>query len=226
MKISVIKPSHIGVAAYCAAKLLIKTLNIKVVRHPACDPQAKYVHGFWHDKHFIPIMLITKYTPHQYAGLVSMSRDGEMLATWLKRLGYEIIRGSSSRKAISSFLKLLDALKQGYVIGIAADGPRGPRYEAKSGLSFLAYKSGLPFVPLGVATTSKWCFEKSWDKYQLPKPFGKGVLYFGEPIWINNLDDQEKINQQIADSITHADQMAQRILEGESLPVLDCPEIA
>lgn len=226
MKISVIKPSHIGTTAYCAAKLLIKTLNVKVVRHPLCDPSQQYVHGFWHDKHFIPIMMITKYSQHRYAGLVSVSRDGEILATWLKHLGYEIIRGSSSRHAISSFLKLLDALKQGYAVGIAADGPRGPRYEAKSGLSFLAYKSGLPFVPIGVASSSRWCFERSWDKYQLPKPFSKNVFYFGEPIWIENLDDQQQVNQRIADAIIKADQTAQRILEGESVEALQCPEIA
>lgn len=220
----VISPATIGCIAHYAAQVLVKTLRVQMVMHPSFDPKRQYVYGFWHDKHFIPVMLVSKYS-EKYGGLVSASRDGDILASWLTRLGYEIIRGSSSRKAISGFLKLLAALKQGYNIGIAADGPRGPRYEAKSGASFLAYKSGLPFAPLGVATSSTWCFEKSWDKYQLPRPFAKTVLYFGEPVWIHDLEDQDKANRIIADSITTADNNARLVLEGNDLTAVSYPEV-
>lgn len=213
MSFLTLSPARIGSLAHYLAQCLIKTVRVNMVMDPAHDPKQQYVYGFWHDKHFVPVLMVSKYS-HKHAGLVSASRDGEILASWLKRLGYEIVRGSSSRKAISGFLKLLAMIKKGYNIGIAADGPRGPRYEAKSGLSFLAYKSGLAFVPLGVANASSWCFKKSWDQYQLPRPFTRSVLYFGKPFYITDLTDQAAINQQIADAITNADRAAQQILAG------------
>lgn len=221
----VISPASIGCTAHYAAQLLMKTLRVQMVMDPKFDPKGQYVYGFWHDKHFIPVMLISKYS-EKHAGLVSASRDGEILSSWLQRLGYEIIRGSSSRKGISGFLKLLAAIKQGYTVGIAADGPRGPRYEAKSGAAFLAYKSGLPFVALGAASSSNWCFEKSWDKYQLPRPFAKTVLYFGEPVWINDLDDQDKANKIISAAIIAADNKAKLILEGADRAAISYPQEA
>ncbi len=98
---------------------------------------------FWHDKQFATITLLSKFGIEKRAGLVSASRDGDMLASWIKRLGYHVVRGSSSKKALSSLVNLLAAAKEGYSFGIAADGPRGPQFVAKSGLSFLAYKAGL-----------------------------------------------------------------------------------
>lgn len=209
----ILKPNHLGHLAHFITQLLMKTVKVKMTMDPGYHPKNQYVYGFWHDKHMVPVLLVSKYAQH-YAGLVSNSRDGEILATWLKRLGYEVIRGSSSKKAISSFLKLLGIIKQGYNVGIAADGPRGPRHEAKSGVSFLAYKSDRAFVPLGVANSSAWRFERSWDKYEFPRPFSKSVIYFGKPIIIENLDDQDSINQRIANAINEADQQAKKILEG------------
>lgn len=210
----ILSPSTIGCIAHYVTQCLIKTLRVQMIMDPKFDPKAQYVYGFWHDKHLVPVMLVSRYS-EKYTGLVSASRDGDMLTAWLTRLGYDIIRGSSSRKALSGFLKLLKAIKQGYNVGIAADGPRGPAHQAKSGAAFLAYKSGLPFVALGVATSSKWCFHKSWDKYELPKPFARTVLYFGEPVWITDLSDQEQADRIISDAIDKADENAKKVLMGE-----------
>ncbi|MGL4897340.1 MAG: lysophospholipid acyltransferase family protein, partial [Cetobacterium sp.] len=53
-------------------------------------------------------------------------------------------------------------------------------------------KSGKALVPVGVAFSNKWTFEKAWDKFQMPKPFSKMVCLIGDPILIPsdaNLDD-------------------------------------
>jgi lysophospholipid acyltransferase (LPLAT)-like uncharacterized protein len=222
----ILKPAQLGKLAHFVSQLLIKTVKVQITMDLDYHPKNQYVYGFWHDKHIVPVLLVSKYSD-RYAGLVSNSRDGEILATWLKRLGYEVVRGSSSRKAISSFLKLLGIIKEGYSVGIAADGPRGPRHEAKSGAAFLAYKSGVPFVPVGVANGSAWCFDKSWDKYQIPRPFSRSAIYFGKPMMIENLDDQAALNEKIAQAITQADEQAKRILMGTcDEPFIGYPEEA
>lgn len=205
-------PSFIGAFAHYVSQLLIKTLRVELEIHPNVVPNRQYAYGFWHDKQFAPITMMAKFGHEKRAGLVSASKDGDMLASWIKRLGYYAVRGSSSRKALSGLVNLLAAAKEGYSFGIAADGPRGPKYVAKSGLSFLAYKAGLDVIPIGVAISSAWKF-KSWDQYQLPKPFAKIVVYVGEPL--RSISDPEKIDEltkTIENELIKADQHAELIL--------------
>lgn len=214
-KIRLISPRFIGNFAYCIGQFLIRTLRCKIYSHPAIEQKQQYIYAFWHDKQFAAIMLMPRFGSQKKVGLVSPSRDGEMLSVWLTRMGYEVVRGSSSKKSISSLVKLLDKMKAGYTVGIAADGPRGPRHEAKAGVAFLAHKSGVKIVPMGVAFTPNLCFKKSWDQYQLPLPFSKTVIYVGKPIEMPDLQDIESINERMADVLKAADKKAARLLAGE-----------
>lgn len=219
---SVITPTFIGKFAHCATQLLLKSLRVQVCMHPSVDPTRQYVYGFWHGKQFAPIMFLPKWGPAKHVGLVSASRDGDMLTAWLHKLGYHVVRGSSSRKAISSMVKLIAAAKEGYSMGIAADGPRGPEFVAKAGMSFLANKANLQLVPIGVAYSKPWKF-KSWDKYELPLPFTRAVLYFDEPITVSDISDIAKVNIDMAKKIDAAEAIALDLLNGTSQQkVLDC----
>lgn len=224
---SVITPTFIGKFAHQASRLLLKSLRVQVCMHPDVSPTRQYVYGFWHGKQFAPIMFLPKWGPAKHVGLVSASRDGEMLSVWLQQLGYHVVRGSSSRKAISSMVKLIAAAKEGYSMGIAADGPRGPELKAKAGMSFLAHKANLQLVPIGVAYSNPWKF-KSWDKYQLPLPFTKAVLYFDAPLDVTDISDIESVNLEMAKKIDVAEGIALDLLQGTSTQrVLDCkPYIA
>jgi lysophospholipid acyltransferase (LPLAT)-like uncharacterized protein len=207
-------PTFIGNFAHCISQLLVKTLRVEIYVHPKVEIERQYIYGFWHDKQFAPIMLLAKSQLGQgkHACLVSASGDGEMLSAWLKRLGYHLIRGSSSRKALSSLVNLIAATKEGYSVGITADGPRGPRYFAKTGAAFIAYKAGVGLVPIGVAYSSKWQFDRSWDKYQLPRPFAKTIIYIGEPLTITDISEMESVLASVNQAIIHSDQIALAIL--------------
>lgn len=209
-----ISPRFIGNFTYFLSRLLISTLRVDIHLHPAVDPNCQYVYGFWHDQQFILILHMRQWGDGKHAGFVSASRDGEMLSVWLQRLGYKVARGSSSRRAISGLVQLVGMMKEGYSVGIAADGPRGPRHEAKTGISFLAHKAKLQVIPLGAATSRAWHF-KSWDKYQLPKPFSKNVIYAGAPVTIDNLDDATLTNTRMMEAIEAACRTAEGILAGE-----------
>jgi len=219
---SVITPTFIGKFAHCVTQALLKSLSVQVCMHPNVDPTRQYVYGFWHGKQFAPIMFLPKWGPAKHVGLVSASRDGDMLSAWLQQLGYHVIRGSSSRKAISSMVQLIAAAKEGYSMGIAADGPRGPEFIAKAGMSFLANKANLELVPIGVAYSKPWKF-KSWDKYQLPLPFTKAVLYFDAPLTVSDISDMANVNVEMAKKIDAAEVIALELLNGTSKQmVLDC----
>lgn len=211
MKIN-LPPTLIGKIAYYGAVLLRKTLRIRVDYHPNTSRKKQYIYCFWHDKQFTPVMLFQKLGIDKQAAFVSASRDGDILAAWLKKLDYDVVRGSSNRKAVSGMVHMIRKAKQGYTIGIAADGPRGPAYEAKAGAAFVAQKSGVELVPLGVAYDKKWIFEKAWDKYQLPKFFSRVAFYFGEPIQVDKAWAQNEPEKAIKALIDAADQRALALL--------------
>jgi lysophospholipid acyltransferase (LPLAT)-like uncharacterized protein len=52
----------------------------------------------------------------------------------------------------------------------------------KRGPVLLAKIAGAPLFPLAWATSSRSGVAKTWDKFGLPLPFGKGALVWGDPI--------------------------------------------
>src|SRR5439155_22189546 len=77
----------------------------------------------------------------------------------------------------------------GACVRTAPDGPRGPAMRASSGIVNVARLAGVPIVPVVFATSRRRVLT-SWDQFHLPKPFGRGVFLWGEPIEIDReLDD-------------------------------------
>lgn len=135
----------------------------------------------WHRGAIFSLYVFASLDP---AILVSRSRDGEMLASFIKQLGATPVRGSSSRGGAASLKTMLSLLatKQVRTAATVADGPRGPRYKAKEGMIILAMKSGLPLYPLMWSCEKAWVFKKAWDKTMIPKPFTKVWIEIGQPI--------------------------------------------
>jgi lysophospholipid acyltransferase (LPLAT)-like uncharacterized protein len=150
------------------------------------------IYAFWHGRQFL------LFYAYRNTGVVipaSESRDGEIQAGIIGRFGLGVVRGSSKRKGAQALLGLVDALRSGKDIAIAVDGPRGPVYEVKQGITYIAGKLGIPIVPLSVAAKRAWVLEKIWDKYLLPVPFTKCVILYGEPIIVNGTGEEELENK-------------------------------
>jgi lysophospholipid acyltransferase (LPLAT)-like uncharacterized protein len=146
------------------------------------------IYAFWHGRQFL------LFYAYRNTGVVipaSESRDGEIQAGIIGRFGLGVVRGSSKRKGAQALLGLVDALRSGKDIAIAVDGPRGPVYEVKQGITYIAGKLGIPIVPLSVAAKRAWVLEKIWDKYLLPVPFTKCVILYGEPIMVKGTSEDE-----------------------------------
>jgi lysophospholipid acyltransferase (LPLAT)-like uncharacterized protein len=150
------------------------------------------IYAFWHGRQFLLFYC------YRNTGVVipaSESRDGEIQAGIIGRFGLGVVRGSSKRKGAQALLGLVEALRSGKDIAIAVDGPRGPVYEVKQGITYVAGKLGVPIVPLSVAAKRAWVLEKIWDKYQLPVPFTKCVILYGEPVIVNGTSEAELENK-------------------------------
>ena len=126
-----------------------------------------YIASLWHNRLLIFPFVLRRFFPDRHgAALISASRDGELLADAIKRFGYDVVRGSSSRLGASAILQLSETLASGRDVVITPDGPRGPAYELGPGVVFLAQKSGAAVVPVNIEYSSCWRL-KSWDQFIL-----------------------------------------------------------
>ena len=79
--------------------------------------------------------------------MISQSRDGDLAAQGDRMLGWEPVRGSSTRGGLEALEKLKELALGGYKIGHIVDGPKGPFGVVKPGLLKIAQIAGLSIVP-------------------------------------------------------------------------------
>jgi lysophospholipid acyltransferase (LPLAT)-like uncharacterized protein len=127
----------------------------------------------------------------QSIGLISASRDGDLVSLLIERSGYGTIRGSTSRKGVIALRQLVDALAAGSNVLFTPDGPRGPVYEVSPGVIFVAQKSGAPIVPLHMEYSSCWRL-KSWDRFCVPRPFSKVRFILGAALRVEQTAEAEQ----------------------------------
>ena len=128
------------------------------------------VFAHWHEDEWA---LLGFYCTRPMSVLVSTSKDGNLMASFLGKLGFTVVRGSSSRRAVAGFLGLTRMLKQSAhpLVSFAVDGPRGPRRKVKMGVLMLARELKAPVVSGAAFASRAWIFRKAWSKAFVPKPF-------------------------------------------------------
>ena len=164
--------------------------------------------AFWHE--FLPLIpglvLIARGLPFYRRvpihALVSQHRDGQFIGRVVGRFDIRPIHGSSTRGGAAGMRNLLAVLRRGELIGITPDGPRGPYRQAAPGVAQLAAVSGVPVVPVAARTTRRIQL-KTWDRMQVPLPFGRGVVVCGPSIQVSRHDWTGALPS-IAEALDHA----------------------
>ena len=191
-------------------KVIFLTIKISEETHSEFDKKAQYIFSFWHNKLLLCIKIFARFN-RDTTGLVSPSAIGDILSHYIGKKGVDLIRGSSTRGGIAGLKALIGAAKRDYHLGLAPDGPRGPKLKASPGILYLAYKTGLPIIPIGVAYSKKWVVKSSWDHFNFPLPFSKAVIYAGKPIWVTSRDnieaDLERLHQAMHQSELKAESL-------------------
>ena len=176
------------------------------------DSGKNVILAFWHGRIF---MATYRFRGQGIVVMISQNRDGEYIARVIKRFGYGVARGSSSRRSHGATVEMLRAMSNGQDAGLSIDGPRGPRYVAKPGAAFLAKKSGNPMVPFNISVEKKWMM-KSWDRFIIPKPFSRIAIAIGEPVSIPKgllAEDLEPLRLQMENALKRLTQQAQDALK-------------
>ncbi len=135
----------------------------------------------WHRFIWIASYLLRR---KKYYTLASLSKDGQLITLVLNRLGFNVVRGSSSRGGTASLRKIYSLLKKKEKIILTPDGPTGPVYKVKPGIVYLQEKTAVPIYPLGVAVKRKLTLN-SWDRFVIPYPFTEVVVVVGKPLFLS-----------------------------------------
>ncbi len=155
---------------------------------------------FWHGR---LLMMPFVYPGQPGTILISQHRDGEYITRIAKRLGFDVIRGSATRGGARAFKQLIHSLRNGSNAVITPDGPKGPPQRVKSGVIELSRLSGMPILPVAFGAWPRTIL-KSWDRFLVPHPFGRGVYVWGEPIYVPEDADKatvEKMQLLLADRL-------------------------
>ncbi|MEX0646079.1 MAG: lysophospholipid acyltransferase family protein [Parvularculaceae bacterium] len=142
----------------------------------------------WHQRLMMGALLRRR-TRKRVFMLVSSHRDGEIMANAIKGYGVEFIRGSAAnprkmqkeKGGASAIADMVSAVRNGHIVCVTPDGPRGPSRKAQAGLVRLAQMSGAPILPSTNSLSRGWRL-KTWDRFFLPGPFSRGCFAVGTPI--------------------------------------------
>ncbi|MGO9596955.1 MAG: lysophospholipid acyltransferase family protein [Isosphaeraceae bacterium] len=143
---------------------------------PAVNPEVarrsgqRYIYAFFHEVMLFPADYWAWPTMHI---LISDHRDGELITQVIKRLGFGVVRGSTTRGGARALREMTERINTGNLC-VTPDGPRGPRRQVHQGLVYLASRTGLPIVGAGMAFKDCWR-AGSWDRFCVPRPYSKAA---------------------------------------------------
>ena len=183
-----------GLAIAGFLQTLMRSLEYKITHYDiTTDParpefRGRFIFVFWHEYITFPVTLWGGYN---VAALVSMHRDGDWITRAANHLGFEIVRGSTSRGGAKALRQLKRKSKNGNLT-IMPDGPQGPRRKMATGPIYLASRLGVPLIPVGFGYDRPWR-TPTWDKFAVPRPFSRARSIFGPPMVIPRRADRDQL---------------------------------
>jgi lysophospholipid acyltransferase (LPLAT)-like uncharacterized protein len=147
----------------------------------------------WHQHMFYAVRALLDLEPEglKLGFLISPSVDGTAPSLLVRRIGGHVIRGSSTHtgaRALRDFYETI--VRQQLSPAITPDGPKGPVHEFKPGAVLLSQLTGKPILPVSIAASHTWRF-RTWDRFELPLPFARVVLAYGEPVHVPRVLNSE-----------------------------------
>jgi lysophospholipid acyltransferase (LPLAT)-like uncharacterized protein len=151
-----------------------------------------HVYAFWH-RCIIPGAW---YFRNRNAVLMNTTNfDGQWTRRVIERLGYGTAQGSSTRGGLRGLAVMAQRLAEGFDAAFTIDGPRGPRYIAKLGPVMLARRTGRPVIVFHIGLERAHTLTKTWDLFQIPKPFTRAILVIAPPIEVAEDTNREGLEE-------------------------------
>ena len=169
----------------------------------------------WHGRLFMAPLWVPR--RRRAVAMISRNDDGELIAALVRRFRVVAIRGSTydrekqrEKGGAEVFSDAVEELTQRHaLLAITPDGPRGPRMRAQRGIAQLSILTRAPIQPIAFSVRRGKTM-RSWDRFLLPWPFGRGVQIFGEPLWPPEPGDDAAVDAYLAEIETRLNDLTAR----------------
>ncbi len=158
---------------YWLLRCLFATYRLQVTYLPGVTQPLTKQEGifyFWHQQ-IIPGMFFFHALKAQGSCIVSPSNDGKFAGFICNKLGFNVLYGSSFKQPITLIRQALAELKGVRRLCMVGDGSRGPAFQLQPGLTYFAEKMNVPLIFVECRQERSWTLKKSWDQFQIPRPF-------------------------------------------------------
>jgi lysophospholipid acyltransferase (LPLAT)-like uncharacterized protein len=159
---------------------------------------------FWHENLLLPA---SRYGRPDVRVLISQHADGQMIAEVCQRLGFGLVRGSTTRGGVEAVRQMLGSSSSQFHLALTPDGPRGPRRSVQPGVAYLAARTGRPIIAVGIGYDRPWRLG-SWDRFAIPRPWSRAVCVSSRAIRLpcdadrDQLERSSLVVQQELDRVT------------------------
>jgi lysophospholipid acyltransferase (LPLAT)-like uncharacterized protein len=173
----------------------------------AQDQKRPIIFAAWHGM----TMMMVGFFKNQYdlSRIVLLLPDdwrGGALTVFANRLGVTPfpmnLHGDGSMATARKLAKLVRQVKAGRDAYITPDGPEGPSYIIKPGITYIAQKANAMILPMGAYARHGYRVSR-WDRYVLPYPFSKIAIQFGEPIDVGEDADLTAVTTHLTQQLHH-----------------------
>ena len=178
----------------------------------------------WHQRLMMaPYMFDVSLGP--ICSLTSGGRAGRMVGVLLGRFGWQNVSMESRKRHVTLSRVVLQKMRQGISVGIAADGPRGPARVSSTVPLTWARSAGCRVFVVSFSANRVVEFP-SWDRMWLPAPFSRGVFlcreWAGEVPRKAGAEEVEALRQDFEASLeavtTDSDRLAGRPAPAQRAP--------
>ena len=211
--------SRLGsIGLYLATQPWSRSLDLKIAHYDITANPARRefeencIFVFWHEYILLPTMI---WGNSNITLFVSQHRDADWLVNTAKHIGFDAIRGSTTRGGPSAIRACKEKMKT-HSLGITPDGPKGPRREMALGAVYLASRLQKPIVPVGFGYQNP-CWLKTWDRFALPTPGSRVRAIMGPKVHVPrkaNREELESYRCRVEQDITTLCEVCEQAAEG------------
>ena len=156
----------------------------------------------WHGMTMMVIGSLRKYIDlDSVVTVIPEDYRGDILEIFANKIGIYPdklnLDGDNSMETSRKLLRIIRQISSGRNFLIHPDGPAGPAYVVKPGLTAIAQKTGALIMPMGGYCRHAYHWDR-WDRYTWPLPFSKIQLYVAKPFTISrDIQDLSPKNQEL-----------------------------
>ncbi|MEE8335469.1 MAG: DUF374 domain-containing protein [Candidatus Neomarinimicrobiota bacterium] len=155
----------------------------------------------WHSTLLVPLMNLSYKGFYGIAG--THYPDAEIISRISNKLGWKVIRGSSTTGGRNAYERMVSILGAGgNLVAITPDGPQGPARIPKPGAIIAAQKTESLIIPVASLSTRHWKFH-NWDVFYLEKPFGRIEVIYGKPLLFKIEDNYEDCVKRLTEALNN-----------------------